>query len=75
MLCKACQSEPGCETAPAPDDRRRIRRCDRCGAAILMLEGVAVGVGDGTLAHLARFGLASTGLPLLETSPERGRPV
>jgi len=36
-----------------------------------MLEGVAVGVGDGTLAHLARFGLASTGLPLLETSRER----
>jgi len=36
-----------------------------------MLEGVAVGVGDGTLAQLARFGLASTGLPLLETSRER----
>jgi len=40
--------------------------CARCGAAILTLEGVAVGVGDDTLAQLARFGLAATGEPLLE---------
>ncbi len=44
--------------------------CERCGAAILTLEGVAIGVGDDTLAHLARFGLAATGDPLLE--PKRG---
>ena len=72
MVCKPCQSEAGRETARrAPDDRCRTARCDRCGAAILMLEGIAVGVGDGTLAHLARFGLASTGRPLLEASRER----
>jgi hypothetical protein len=45
--------------------------CHRCGAAILMLQGVAVGVGDETLAHLARFGLASNGQPLLEPARER----
>ena len=72
MLCKPCQSEAGRPaTRRSPDDRCRTATCDRCGAAILMLEGVVVGVGDGTLAQLARFGLASTGLPLLETSRER----
>jgi hypothetical protein len=44
--------------------------CEQCGAAILTLEGVAVGVGDDTLAQLARFGLASTGKPLLERRRE-----
>jgi hypothetical protein len=33
---------------------------------ILTLEGVALSVGDATLAQLGRFGLASTGEPLLE---------
>ncbi len=46
--------------------------CERCGAAILTLGGVVVGVGDETLASLARFGLAMTGDPLLE--PKRERP-
>ncbi len=45
--------------------------CERCGAAILTLGGVAVGVGDETLASLARFGLAMTGDPLLEPKRER----
>jgi hypothetical protein len=72
MLCNRCQSEAGRDTARrAPAERCRTATCERCGAAILMLEGVAVGVGDGTLAYLARFGLASTGLPLLETKRER----
>jgi hypothetical protein len=72
MLCKRCQSEAGRDTTRrAPPDPCRTATCDRCGAAILMLEGVAVGVGDGTLAQLARFGLASTGLPLLEINRER----
>jgi hypothetical protein len=72
MLCKPCQSEAGRHTTRrSPGERCRTATCDRCGAAILMLEGVAVGVGDGTLARLARFGLASTGQPLLETSRER----
>jgi hypothetical protein len=51
--------------------RRREARCgtvpcERCGAAVLTVAGVAVGVGNETLAALARFGLASTGQPLLE---------
>jgi len=46
--------------------------CERCGAAILTLGGVVVGVGDETLASLARFGLAMTGDPLLEPKRERG---
>jgi hypothetical protein len=50
--------------------RSRVLTCDRCGAAILTLEGVAVGVGDETLAQLARFGLTSTGKPLLEHARE-----
>jgi len=71
VLCKPCQSEAGRDAARrAPGERCRTATCDRCGAAILMVEGVAVGVGDGTLAQLARFGLASTGLPLLETRRE-----
>jgi hypothetical protein len=43
--------------------------CERCGAAILTVAGVAVGVGDDTLAALARFGLANTGQPLLAPRP------
>jgi len=44
--------------------------CEGCGAAILTLKGVAVGVGDDTLARLARFGLAITGESLLEPKRE-----
>lgn len=72
MLCQGCQNETGDQATPRSSAARsQTATCDRCGAAILMLEGVAVGVGDDTLAHLARFGLASTGQLLLETSRER----
>jgi hypothetical protein len=71
MLCKPCQSEAGrLTTQRSPVERCRTTSCDRCGAAILMLEGVAVGVGDDTLAQLARFGLAITAQPLLEIRRE-----
>ena len=72
MLCTRC--EGNAQGARIP--RRRDARCgpvpcDRCGAAILTLAGIAVGVGNETLASLARFGLANTGQPLLEPRPER----
>lgn len=69
MLCNGCQSEPGGQAMRRSHDYRcQAAKCDRCGAIILMLEGVPVGVGDGTLARLARFGLANTGHPLLAAS-------
>jgi hypothetical protein len=71
MLCKRCEAQTGSgPTRPHPRGRCGPLSCDRCGAAILTLEGVAVGVGDEILAQLARFGLASRGKPLLK--PERG---
>jgi hypothetical protein len=71
MLCTRCEGD----AQGAGMSRRREARCgtipcERCGAAILTLAGVAVGVGNATLASLARFGLASTGQPLLE--PRQG---
>jgi len=72
MLCQRCRDEswsrgtPGCVRTGC-----RPLKCERCGAAILTVEGVAVGVGDDTLATLSRFGLANTGRPLLES---RARP-
>jgi hypothetical protein len=71
MLCTRCEAE----TPSAGIARRREARCgpvpcDRCGAAILTLAGVAVGVGNETLASLARFGLGSSGQPLLEPRQE-----
>jgi hypothetical protein len=67
MLCTRCEGD----TQSARLSRRREARCspipcDRCGAAILTVAGIAVGVGNETLAALARFGLANTGQPLLE---------
>jgi len=41
-----------------------------CGAPILPLPDQALGVNDGTLAELKRFGLAITGDPLLELKRE-----
>jgi len=71
MLCTRCEGE----AQGAGMSRRREASCgpvpcERCGAAILTLAGVAVGVGNETLAALARFGLASTGQPLLEPRQE-----
>ena len=70
MLCKRCQGQVGSNgaTRPLGADCRPLA-CERCGAAILTVAGVAVGVGDDTLAALARFGLANTGQLLLEPRP------
>ena len=53
-------------TAATTRDGVRVQLCEQCGAAIVTLKGVTVGVGNATLAQLARFGLAVTGEPLLE---------
>jgi hypothetical protein len=67
MFCTDCEDEAlGAASSPPREARGGSVLCDRCGAVILILAGVAVGVGDATLAYLARFGLASTGQPLLE---------
>jgi hypothetical protein len=67
MLCTCCDGEAqGAGMSRRHEAGRGPVLCDRCGAAILILAGVAVGVGNETLAYLARFGLASTGRPLLE---------
>ena len=72
MLCKRCEPQTGSEpTRPRLVERRRAARCDRCGAAILTLAGVPVGVGDDILVQLGRFGLVPLGKPLLE--PKRGK--
>jgi hypothetical protein len=66
MRCQRCQ-----RAALSRDTRQvslhgaRIQACESCGATILVLDGVPLGVGQGTLARLARFGLA-LGEPLLE---------
>jgi hypothetical protein len=70
MLCKRCQGEGRSDGAPRSlGTGCRPLKCERCGAAILTVEGLAVGVGDDTLAALCRFGLANTGRPLLEPRP------
>jgi len=47
-----------------------VPTCERCGEPILSLPDLMLGAGDGTLAQLARFGLAITGDPLLELKRE-----
>ena len=44
--------------------------CERCGQPLLSLPDIMLGAEDGTLAQLARFGLAITGDPLLELKRE-----
>jgi hypothetical protein len=68
MLCTRCRGGSGSATPPAAVGSRPPS-CERCGAAILTVAGVAVGVGDATLATLARFGLANMAKPLLEPRP------
>jgi hypothetical protein len=71
MLCNRCEDQARRGAIRRRSEaRRQILPCDRCGAAILTLVGVAVGVGDDTLTQLARFGLASTERPLLEPTRE-----
>ena len=72
MLCKRCEPQTGRgPTLLRLVERRRVARCDRCGATILTLAGVPVGVGDDILVQLGRFGLVPLGKPLLE--PKRGK--
>jgi hypothetical protein len=71
MRCKDCKKRGTAKTkrqrhAPAS----RAAMCEKCGAPILPLPDTALGAGDGTLAHLTRFGLAITGDPLLELKRE-----
>jgi hypothetical protein len=79
MLCIRCMSHVEARRRRRSQRRRcRTLFCTRCGAAILTLAGVPVGVGDDTLARLGRFGLASTGEALLTArrallEPERGK--
>ena len=69
MLCKDCRKRSTVRTK-----RRRATRpgkvaiCGQCGAPILL--DLTLGPDDGTLAQLARFGLAITGDPLLELKRE-----
>jgi hypothetical protein len=71
MLCKPCEDRiPGGSMTRRPRSSSCVTRCEQCGATIVMLMGVSLGVGNATLAELARFGLAVTGEPLLE--PKRG---
>ncbi len=71
MRCKDCK-KPINERAKRPRSPRRrpVAKCERCGAPILPLQDLTLGAGDGTLAQLARFGLAITGDPLLELKRE-----
>jgi hypothetical protein len=55
---------------PRPTRRGKVVTCERCGAPLLPLPDLTLGAGDGTLAQLARFGLAITGDPLLELKRE-----
>jgi hypothetical protein len=70
VLCTRCQGKGGSRGAtPRLAARCRPVKCKRCGAVILTVAGVAVSVGDDTLATLARFGLTDMRQPLLEPRP------
>jgi len=71
MRCKDCKKRTTERPKrPLRTRRRPVATCERCGAPILPLPDLTVGAGDGTLAQLARFGLAITGDPLLELKRE-----
>jgi hypothetical protein len=71
MLCKSCEDRiPGGLMTRRPRSASCVTPCEQCGATIVTLKGVRLGVGNATLAQLARFGLAVTGESLLE--PKRG---
>jgi NAD-dependent SIR2 family protein deacetylase len=71
MRCKNCKKRRDERTKRPRDPRQhRVATCDRCGEPLVPLAGMALGAGDGTLAQLARFGLAITGEPLLELKRE-----
>ena len=67
MLCQPCAAQTPRGSMPRRSATASpVQLCEQCGAAIVTLRGVPLGVGNATLAHLARFGLAVTGEPLLE---------
>ncbi len=71
MRCKDCRKRTNERIKrPRASRRRPAATCDMCGAPILPLPDQALGVNDGTLAELKRFGLAITGDPLLELKRE-----
>src|SRR5207245_11543046 len=76
MLCRRCRAlgwNGGTARRPAPPSS--LPTCEWCGAALPALEDVPRRVRDGTLAQLARFGLAVTRGALLARQGERGRAV
>jgi len=67
MLCKRCRALGWNGGTPRrPAEPSSLRTCEWCGAALETPEDVLRGVRDGTLAQLARFGLAITSEPLFE---------
>src|SRR2546430_5166687 len=59
MLCKPCEDRtPGGSLTRRPRSASCVSLCEQCGATIVTLKGVRLGVGKDTLAQLARFGLA-----------------
>jgi hypothetical protein len=70
MLCTRCKGGSSSATRRVAAGSRPPS-CERCGAAIIMVAGVAVGVDDASLALLARFGLANMAQPLLEPRPRQ----
>jgi ribosomal protein S27E len=69
MLCRRCDGPAG-ESAWVAQRPQRQATCDQCGATLLTVQGVSLGGGGEMLEFLARFGLASTGKPLLTTKRE-----
>jgi hypothetical protein len=71
MRCKHCnkRSTPRMKR-PRAARRSPVGTCEQCGAPIVPFPDLGLGGGDGTLAQLARFGLAITGDPLLEFKRE-----
>jgi len=51
---------------PVPVYGARIQACESCGTTLLILDGVTLGVGEDTMAKLARFGLGLSSEPLLK---------
>lgn len=70
MRCKDCSTRSHTATA-RPRRTGRVARCVQCGAPMYRtLPEIGADAVEGTLAQLARFGLAITGAPLLEPKPE-----
>jgi len=67
MYCERCRA-PGANGNEGQRSRRRARgaRCARCGARLSTRPAALSEEKVDTHAHLARFGLAITGDPLLE---------